>query len=172
MTNMERSPFIHIQPQPDFPASDLTANNANVLPFILDEGSGVEAHARLLQDHQHGVYDIAHRILVMSELPASHSLIEYQAYTRGFATFEAMSSIVHPVMEYNTSYAAAKLAKLTLRPLLLLDKAQSWPDERPNTHSAVMKVGVRRGETHNELRARSLGAHLAFELQRPLLDVA
>jgi hypothetical protein len=172
MNRFDRSPFIHIHMQPDFPASDLSEQNAEVLPYILDDASGVEAHAQVLQDHQRAAYDMAYRVLRMGDRLTRYTQRDYQAYTRGFAAFEAIASIVRPVTEYDTSYAANKLAKLILSPARMLASAQSWPSIRPNTHDAVTTIGLRRGETLSELRARSLGAHLAFELQRPLLDAA
>lgn len=171
------SAFIHLETQHDFPASDLTEVNADILPYVLDDNSGVESHAVFLQKHQRSLYKTAYKALLYCDYPAENSFEEYQAFTRGFATFEAISSLVRPIGAYDTTFAALRAQWLLMAPGEYIDvelgkRTKTWPDERPNTHGTVVAIGEKRGETMNQLRSRAIGAQIAFELQRPILDVA
>ncbi|MDN5275803.1 MAG: hypothetical protein JWN33_452 [Candidatus Saccharibacteria bacterium] len=50
----------------------------------------------------------------------------------------------------------------------LSKRMKNWPNDYPNTHIVITTIGLRRKETMNELRARTIGAHIAFELQMPV----
>jgi hypothetical protein len=170
------SPFIHLEPQSDFPASDLTDDNDDILVHVLSDEAGVESHAIYLQQYQRALYETAHMALLYCDYPAENSFDEYQAFTRGFATFETISSLVRPGV-YDTSFAALRAQWMLMAPgeftdVELAKRTKSWPDERPNTHGAVITIGEKRGESMNQLRSRAIGAQIAFELQRPILDAA
>jgi hypothetical protein len=171
------SSFLHIETQSNFPASDLTDANAEVLPYVLGDKSGINSHAKYLRDYQQPLYSVAYSALRFSDKPADYSTDEYRAFTRGFATFEAIASVVRPVAIYDTAHAAL-IAQWNLMQygsfadVELARRSKNWPDERPNVHDVVIIMGERRGETIKQLHARVIGAQIAFELQRPLLDAA
>lgn len=177
MAETDKSLFIYLSPQPDFPASDLTDTNAELLPHLLNDNPGIESQARHLQNYQHALYKTAYNALRFSDYPADDSLQEYQAFTRGFATFEAISSVIRPAFVYDTSYASFKVQLSLIEPGAFVDvelakRYKAWPEERPRIYDVVTKVGAKQGETFNQIRSRIIGAQIAFELQRPILDVA
>lgn len=97
----EQNPFIRIPetlvrltPQPDFPAVDLSDNNADVFKYILTTDQGSEAHASNLEDYQRQIHLVATWALQFAGLKPQYSYNEYRAFTQGFATFEAMADSV------------------------------------------------------------------------------
>lgn len=173
--------FFHvIEKQADFPACDLTEQNAAVLPHVLEK-SGVEGYARHLENHQQYLYSLASQALeILGIRPITsidtYSPQEYRSFTEGFATFEAFQMAVQQ-RQYNAQRAiehtrAFYLANEEVADLEFSQRIGYWLEVRPNTEAALIKTGDLKGETLEQLRARTLGAQVAFELQRPLLDVA
>lgn len=172
---MESQRFIHIEKQSDFPASDLTETNATVLPHVL-EFAGIESQARHLQEYQRPLYEMAHYALWRSGFANVNSPEEYSSFTQGFATFEAMSMIVQQRL-YDGELAVNRTNMMYVldadfADVELAERIGKWPDERPNTYGAVVQTGINSQETVNQIRARTIGAQIAFELQRPILDAA
>lgn len=100
---------------------------------------------------------------------------EYQSFTHGFASYELIQTIVTGTA-YDTALAAQRAHKHlitnTVPELDAAERSASWPFERPNLYGAITASGEVRGETMAQLHARTVGAQLAFELQRPLFDAA
>lgn len=87
-------PLVRLTPQPDFPAVDLSDDNADVFKYILSVDQGSEAHAIDLEEYQRQVHLVATWALRFAGLKPQYSYGEYRAFTQGFATFEAMSDTV------------------------------------------------------------------------------
>ena len=169
-----------LERQPDFPDCDLTEKNASVLPHVL-EMAGVEGYARFLERHQQALYALSVQALgILGIKPVtsidSFSPEEYRSFTEGFAIFEAFQMAVQQKRyDENKAIQRAHMLYIVAEPVADLEFSQRighWLAERPNTETALIETGDIKGESLEQLRARTLGAQIAFELQRPMLDLA
>ena len=54
----------------------------------------------------------------------------------------------------------------------LINGHATWAEKQPNTHEVVLTVGERQGESLRALRARTMGAAIAYQLETGALDAA
>lgn len=205
-------PFHKLEQQPDFPAVDLTKSNAHVLTYMLKTDFGSEAHADDLKESQRQLHLVATKALRTLDLAPNYDENEYQAFTQGFATLEAVADIVRSrgnegekvflAPEYNMDLAvrrtedlfvgkpnigfAQKNGRLSIattnheiekqiqegNPLAPYDLGamyDSWCNERPNTYSVILDSVPDTYPTLREVRARIMGARVAYQLQLPVL---
>lgn len=169
-----------IERQPDFPDCDLTERNASVLPHVLEK-AGIEGYARFLEHHQQSIYTLSVQALEILGIKPVTSIDdfspeEYRSFTEGFATFEAFQMAVQQKRyDENRAIQRTQLLYVVSEPIADLELSQRvghWLVERPNTEAALVETGDMKGESLEQLRARTLGAQIAFELQRPLFDIA
>lgn len=169
-----------LERQPDFPDCDLTERNASVLPHVLEK-AGVEGYARFLEKHQQSIYSLSVQALEILGIKPVTSIDdfspeEYRSFTEGFATFEAFQMAVQQKRyDEHRAIQRAHMLYIVSEPIADLELSQRvghWLEERPNTEAALIETGDMKGESLEQLRARTLGAQIAFELQRPILDRA
>lgn len=173
---MERPSLITLESQPDFPGRDLTDKNAEMIgAYYLPNTPGIELEARRLQQYQRQLFESALIAFALTDMPVKveSSPETYAPFTEGFASYELIQLLVTS-SAYNTERSISRLEALYLG-VAMIDmpaRIEAWPDIRPNTYRAVLGRGVGKGETIEQLQARALGAQVAFELQRPILDAA
>lgn len=170
--------LLAVEAQPNFPATDLSDMNREVLPTLFASEPGVKGHARHLEGYQRSLHHMAHvAIHDLLDIPLKYSEKEYVAFTEGFTDFETISMIVRGPQEYNMSLAIGRAGMHLITPGAFADyefskRFRAWPDERPNTYNTIISMGRTRGDTDmTNMQLRHAGAQLAFELQRPPLDV-
>jgi len=71
---------------------------------------------------------------------------------------------------YNMADASRQAAILLIQPgesveLDLVSQSMFWQDTQPNAWSVVAEAGAAKGESLSELRARTIGAFVAYKLQ-------
>jgi len=174
---MERPKFIILEAQPDFPGEDLSAQNADMLGLhYLRETAGLDAETDRLFDHQRALFELAQLALWVRGVKIADAPKEYRSFTAGFATYELVQTLVTGAA-YNTDLAVMRadlhLVNSNTAPFAeIAERNALWHLERPNLHQAITSAGEAREETTHQLEARVIGAQLAFELQRPIFDVA
>lgn len=175
---MTRRPqLIVLETQPDFPGCDLTENNATYIKNLLAREPSLEAHAAHLQTMQRPIHDLATWALRSQHREVDYSPAELQAFSRGFTDFEVIADLVTPPAVYDTAHAASRTRQLLVDNEAIADfevggRIAVWPEQRPNTYDTIVSLGTLRDESMKQLHARIAGAVIAFELQRPALDVA
>lgn len=172
-----RPQLIVLETQPDFPGCDLTENNATYIKNLLTHEPGLEAHAEQLQAMQRPIHHLATWALRTQHVQIDYSPAEYKAFSRGFTDFEIISDLVTPPVAYDTAHAASRAQRLFIDNEAIADfeiggRIAVWPEQRPNTYDTIVALGTLRDESMKQLHARIAGAVIAFELQRPALDVA
>lgn len=172
-------PLAILEPQENFPGRDLTDDNAELLKLLLEDSPEIEAHARYLENHQRSIHALVQTALTHNHYEMVESTEDFQAFTRGFATFEAIIAVVkpNPHFDYDTKPGTHRIQRLFLHPASsdernLLNQYEDWPNTRPNIYDTVISISEKRERTLKELRARAVGAHLSYELHRPMLDIA
>jgi len=174
---MERPKFIVLETQPDFPGEDLSAQNADMLGLhYLRETAGLEGETERLFDHQRALFELAQLALWVRGVKIDDAPKEYHSFTGGFAAYELVQTLVTGAA-YNTDLAVMRadlhlINSNTAAFVGIAERNALWPLERPNLYQAITSAGEAREETEHQLEARVIGAQLAFELQRPLFDVA
>lgn len=93
--------FMNLKMQPDFPAEDLTKDNAHVLEHTLSNEPGFAAHVYERQARQQYIYQIANRAARLLGFDTRHSAPQLQAFSGGLSAIEAISDLVHPTLTLN-----------------------------------------------------------------------
>lgn len=174
---MEHPKFIALRTQPDFPAEDLSENNADILGIhYLRHTMGLEQEAERLFEHQRALFELARFSLWLRDVQVEDAPSEYRSFTHGFASYELIQTLVTGAA-YNTGLAVMRadlhLINSNNAPIVeIAERNVLWPFERPYLYQAITAGGEARAETPSQLHARVIGAQLAFELQRPLFDAA
>jgi hypothetical protein len=173
---MNRLSLITLEEQPDFPASDLSDMNAEMIgEYYLPHTPGLEQEARRLQLYQRQLFEAALIAFALTNMPVrlESSPDTYIPFTEGFASYELIQLLVtssaydveRAVSRFQALYLSAGIVDLPAR-------IETWPDVRPNIYRTVLSPGIGQGASNAQLHARALGAQIAFELQRPILDAA
>lgn len=97
--------LVHFELQPDFPKEDLSKNNAQMFAYQFKSEAGLDAYAEQLQYHQRYIHAIADRALKVLGIKTRYAEEELLSFSHGFASFEAISDVVHPPRAYNISLA-------------------------------------------------------------------
>lgn len=174
---MEQPKLIVLEAQPDFPAEDLSAHNADMLGmYYLRHTIGLETEAERLFDHQRALFEVAQLSLWLRNIIIDDAPKEYRSFTHGFAAYELVQALVTGAA-YNTGLAVMRADLHLINSnnasfVEIAERSVFWPFERPNLYQAITISGKAREETETQLQARVIGAQLAFELQRPLFDAA
>lgn len=187
--------------QPEFPHTDLTEDNAEMLKHVLQSSAGMIAQGEHLKPYQGYIHLIADYALRLSGVKTRYSEDELVAFSHGFASFETINLMVHPPVIYNTHHAQRKVRQLLLPPELdpfelevaellgttdsyitpetmfipeieIAERQQAWQEKLPHTFDVVVELGERRHETMEQIHARTAGAHIAFQLASEELDAA
>jgi hypothetical protein len=173
----QAQPVIILETQPDFPGEDLTSSNADMMgTYYLRHTEGLDSEAERLFEHQRALFELAQLALWMRNISINDAPREYRSFTQGFAAYELVQSLVTGAA-YNTGLAVLRadlhLINSNTAPFAeIAERSILWPFERPNLYQAITVAGEARAETEAQLHARTVGAQLAFELQRPLFDAA
>ena len=191
---------IKLEHQPQFPKSDLSDNNANMLPHILNSSEGLVAQGDHLRPYQGYIHLIADYALKLSGVKTRYSEDELISFSQGFASFETINLMVHPPRIYDIHTARKKVTKLFMPPQLdpfelevskilgtadsyqaeqaiftpeieLAERQQDWSQKLPNTFDVIVDLGDKRHETMEQIHARTAGAHIAYQLATEDLDV-
>lgn len=172
-------PLAILETQEDFPGGDLTNDNADLLKLLLEDSPEIEAHARYLENHQRSIHALVQTALTSDHYQMVESTEDFQAFTRGFATFEAIVAVIkpNPQFNYDTKPGTRRVQSLFLHQdsgakRNLTVQYEEWPNTRPNIYDTVISISEKREKTLKELRMRAMGAHFSFELHRPTLDIA
>jgi len=174
---MDRRKLIVLETQPDFPAEDLSEQNADILGLhYLQHTVGLEGEAERLFEHQRAMFELAQLALWVRNIRIDDAPREYRSFTQGFAAYELVQSLVTGAA-YNTELAVMRadlhLINSNNPPFAeIAERSVFWPFERPNLYQAISTAGEARAESEAQLHARMIGAQIAFELQRPLFDAA
>ncbi len=104
--------IIKLELQHDFPQVDLTANNAKVLDFQLQNSAGLDAYADQLQHHQRQIHLVADRALKILGVKTRYAEEELLAFSHGFASFETINDLVHPPRIYDLSIARLRVEQI------------------------------------------------------------
>jgi hypothetical protein len=96
--------LVILETQYDFPQTDISDSNADLLELLLLHGETAElSHASA--ERVSYLYKIGHRALSMAALPHLDDDERSRAFSYGIATFEAVSALVRPqfdVTRHNT----------------------------------------------------------------------
>lgn len=159
-----------IKHQPNFPNEDLNAANVPFMKYYIEEHPEAKSHARQLGETLRPIHLNAHYALEHSGVKVKYTPEEYVAFCKGFATLEYMSLFV------KQRFAREQLVVGNVHRLLtsseafpeieLADNRQSWMEAYPNVNDVLFGAGRRAGEDLPELYSRSMGAQVAWELQR------
>jgi hypothetical protein len=172
---MERPKLIVLEQQPDFPSEDLSEHNADMLRYYLRTEAGLDAEVTRLFVHQRTLFEMARLTLWLRNIDIDDAPQEYHSFTHGFAAYEMIQSVVTGA-PYDISLAAqhvnTDLINNSMPANEVAKRSALWPFEKPNLYGTITAVGDARGETMAQLHARTIGAQLAFELQRPVSDAA
>jgi len=174
---MEKPKFIVLEPQPEFPGEDLLPQNADMLGLhYLRDTAGLDAETDRLFEHQRALFELAQLSLWMNGFRIADAPREYRSFTGGFAAYELVQTLVTGAA-YNTDLAVMRadihlINSHTVAFAEIAERNALWHLERPNLHQAITSAGEAKEETEHQLQARVIGAQFAFELQRPLFDVA
>lgn len=164
--------ILRIVPQPDFPKTDLTDTNAEILSlYVLPTDPSIATHASYLMEHQKSIYNTALSVLKLEAHSDRLDPFGYQAFCLGFAAFEFISLSVRPRL-YDMQTATRQALALYLRAgvhadLELWERHSSLTEAKANTFNTIKVAGEHRRETVVQLKARALGAQIACELQLP-----
>lgn len=190
-----------LEHQPEFPLSDLTGNNTDMLKYVLGSDQGLAAQGDHLKPYQRYIHLIADYALKMSGVKTRYSEDELTAFSHGFASFETINSMVHPPRIYNMNIAQKKVRQLLLPPELdpfelevsellgtsdsylpqtvvftpeleLAERQNDWQQKLPNAFDVIVDLGEKRQETMKQIHARTAGAHIAYQLATEDLDAA
>lgn len=102
---------VRLHEQPNFPNEDLTQANKEVLMHTLKSEAGIDAVADHLTRHQLYLYMVAMRGLARLGEFSPSTKAGLDAFTRGFAGFEAISSLVHKPRLYPAANAVTRVSK-------------------------------------------------------------
>lgn len=159
-----------IQHQPNFPNEDLDDANVPIVEFFLQENPEAVSHARYLNESFRPVHKTAHYALQHAGVKVEYTPAEYDAFCKGFAAFEYISLIVNPryIREQLIIKNTHRLltAVEALPEIELADSRELWMESYPNINDVLIDTGSREGETMAQLHSRSMGAQIAYELQR------
>lgn len=190
-----------LEQQPEFPQSDLTIENADMLKYVLRSSHGLVAQGEHLQPHQGYIHLIANYALKLSGIKTRYSEDELAAFSHGFAAFETINMMVHPPHIYDIRLAQKKVRQLLLPPELdlfelevaellgtsddyavqeplfipeleIAERQNVWQENLPNAFDVIVDLGEKRRETMKQIHARTAGAHIAYELASEDLDAA
>jgi len=177
MEHPKPSKLIVLEPQPDFPGEDLTDHNAEIIGgYYLQHTPGLRGEAERLYDHQRTLFELAHLSLLLRGITIDNAPTEYRSFVQGFACYELIQTLVTS-SAYDIDRGALRadlhlINSLNAPFIEIAERSVLWPFERPNTFRAIVMAGEALEESEAQLHARTIGAQLAFELQRPLFDLA
>lgn len=161
--------LIHLEPQPDFPIGDLTPNNSNVLPFILETEAGIVTR-RAANNPNYHLFDIVHNALIKNDRDSEKNPDTLKALMDGFYAFETMTDLVRGPHLYDIQTAAAQAGRfLTLRSGIseneLGRSRESFRTLSPRAFRIIANLGDRSLAMTN---IRTMGAATARQLQLPV----
>lgn len=165
--------FLVLEEQPDFPETDLTEHNADLLgTFILPHQAGVETHATFLEHTQQGLYVVALGALQLDGETRDLNKADYRSFCRGFASFEYISLLMRTPAAYDVERASNNVFTLYIEPGHFVNfeigqRTAPLEASKPNVFRAITDAGEIQNETRSQLKARILGAQVACELQSP-----
>lgn len=159
-----------IKHQPNFPNEDLAAANVPFMKYYLQEGTEVASQTRQLGETLRPIHLTAHHALQLSGIEVKYTPNEYDAFCKGFATFEYASLMVKHRFA-RQQLVVGNVHRLftsseALPEIELADNRQDWMETYPNVNDVLFGAGRGEGEELPELYSRSMGAQVAWELQR------
>lgn len=162
--------FEVLKRQPDFPNIDLSEPNAAQVSYYLQNERGEKPYADFLRASLRTIHITGHQALQVFGVELDYSEDEYFAFCDGFAALEYTSLLVNPQL-YNGTIAVRKTQDILVNhsdsaDLEIADRYALWLKTHPNTHGVIVDAGAVQGETMKQLHARTIGAHIASELQR------
>lgn len=178
------SEFLHIIQQPTFPAHDLLEGNIQPIRHLLAWDGGISARAAELRMYQRPFFETACTALAISGAETRSTPKNYDAFSYGFAAFEAMSLLV-TAGKYDTALARQRTRQLFMYSdaasqldrsadpsvVVAFDMAEryaGWQQEKPHTYDAVTTIGFDQGQYDMPaVRALVMGALIGYELQTP-----
>ena len=182
------SDYLRIDIQPEFPACDLTVENAQAVPAVIDTRS-IEARAYQLESDQTGIYSLAHHAVELFQNQKLHTSSEaLRKFSEGFATYEMIDMLVTTPHVYDVEMAAARIQMFYTRHLVsgsnpnapiesffdecaeLSNRMQMFPFIRPQLFRSLGQIAERLDTPQETRLLFAVGAQVGFELQRPSLD--
>lgn len=199
LSAIPKEKIVKLERQDEFPQTDLTEDNADMLKFHLRSEHGLIAQGNHLRPYQGYLHLIADYALKMSGVKTRYSEDELVAFSHGFASFETINLMVHSPRLYNIHTAQKKVRQLLLPPELdpfelevaellgtsdeldaqsvmfipeieLAERHSGWQQKLPNTFDVIVDLGEKRSETMEQIHARTAGAHMAYQLATEDLD--
>lgn len=110
-----KRPIIKLETQPDFPRTDLSENNTDMLKEVLINGDareGLRAHAEQLEEAQRYIHLIGDRAMKVLGVKARYDEDELRSFSHGFASFETISAVVQPPRLYDMKAAMRAVHEL------------------------------------------------------------
>lgn len=157
-----------IQPQPAFPVEDLHDDNVPWARYYLTETPASGAFAEAAGEHLRLVHLAAHNSLVGLKRKLGYTPEEYGSFCAGYAAFDLISNLVNPQFQARY-FPTDKVTQAFLDPesteLFLGARHELWQTIYPNIDRVMLGVGLQQRETDAQLHTRTIGAHVAWELQ-------
>ena len=161
--------LILYKPQHDYPEYDLTPENAQIIPHYVDV-SAINAEAR------HESYEYIHKQLYRTAQSALELLDGWSvdtgrtldAFNQGVATFNVIAMTVNS--HHNRGIETVRqnwrryVHSVDSADSLLSDRLKEWPELFPQTYGAVIEIGEMQHQSLEEIRYRTIGAQVAYEL--------
>ena len=164
------SELVVIKRQPNFPNEDLDEKNVPIMEFYLHEHHEADSHAKYLSETLRPIHLTAHYALQLSGVEVDYTPDEYEAFCKGFAAFEYVSLMVNPRHVREQLVVRNVHTLLTANDVIpeieLADRRQPWVETFPNVNDVLTHASVQQGETLPQLYSRTMGAQVAWELQK------
>lgn len=163
------SQFEIFTPQPGFPNDDLTEVNASHVEYMLHHDRVSDAYADMLRGSLRQLHTLGHSALSICGIEVEYSEKEYDSFCAGFAALEFTRTLVAGT-QYDGGLAVANTKDLLIdtgdiAEFELADRYDAWMKTHPQTFGTMANIGAARGETMQQLHARTIGAHVASGLQ-------
>lgn len=167
--------------QPDFPNCDLHEDNAPLMLYMLKTEAGFQTVASYVYSPNSGqpqrvLHELADNALNWRDIPTEYSEAALQSFVEGFFALETIINVVRPPHVYDLTQAAKNANQFLLETgemadVELSESFDNWTNEHIRTYGTIANAASK-PETARRTNVRLMGAHIAYLLQRNLLDAA
>lgn len=160
--------IINFQPQPDFPAEDISEPNAAMAGYHLQAAAEAAAYRETHRSTLQVLNEVGTAALKYLDIAPGDRSAEYQAFCHGFTDIDYVATLVN-ARPYKTLVNGIGMHHFQLQhgdfaDVELAKRATYWRQSHENTTMMLLEASERRRETQKQFTARLMGAQVASEL--------